>query len=99
MRSFFCLFVFFVFKVSAQSVCSFTVGPAYSFYSNGSVSFTAPPLTVYICGKNTTVYDTVLEMGCQTIYMEENTILYFNGLCPSLHSIFAKKNATVNLIA
>jgi hypothetical protein len=83
--------------IKSQSLCSPPFIPTELFPSNSINNSTSFDLRQYLCGPNTTLYDTVPALGRQ-IYVENNCSLIFRPSSPATDQVWLKSTSTLTLL-
>lgn len=86
--------------IKGQPICNpSTMTPTDVFYANSVSNYTAPGGYLYLCGSNTTVYDTTLINSFGVIFINPNCNYFFcrSGGTAVPCEIFAKNNSTVTI--
>lgn len=91
-------FILFASYVNGQAGCSPTITPTFIFYQNTTTNFTYTVGIKYLCGPNTTVYDTISPSGCQFAYLNSGCSLIIKSGCPGPHYIYLKNNSTLTIL-
>jgi hypothetical protein len=82
--------------VYGQSVCTQTSVPGEIFYPN-SVSTATTIGLKYLCGPNTTVYDTA-STYCYYYYVDSYSSLFLKGNCSGNHAVCVKSTSTLTIL-
>ena len=92
-------FIITTFYVKGQNNCNPTYSPAVIFYPNSTNSPTTNFGYEFLCGPNTTVYDT-LEQGCHFIYVNSGCTLFLKPTfsCLAQSEVWLKNNSVLNIV-
>lgn len=93
-KSLFIAFCFLNIYIKAQFGCSPSTIPGEIFPPNSVNSSTSTVLVQYLCGPNTTLYDTI-PTWCRRVYVENNCTLIFSPQCMAIDHIWLKSNSTL----
>ena len=83
--------------IKSQSLCSPPFIPTEIFPPNSINNSTSFDFRQYLCGPNTTLYDTVPALGRQ-IYVENNCSLIFRPNSPATDQVWLKSTSTLTLL-
>ncbi|HWY12563.1 MAG TPA: T9SS type A sorting domain-containing protein [Bacteroidia bacterium] len=101
-RLFLLIFLFSNILIKAQNYCNPPLMPTDFFYPNTTSTYTNSGLP-YLCGPNTTLYDTLGLGTCRNAFLNNNTVLFFkqtpnNCTAGGSHTFWLKNNSMLNLI-
>lgn len=94
------LFLCFSYLAKAQNVCNqATVTPSDIFYPSSVTNYTSGGGYLYLCGTNTTVYDTTIYVSYGVAFVNANCNFFFCRKGGNLvaYQIFAKNNSTITI--